>query len=245
MHVPPGVLFLRVIDERVDVALHRPIAAGRIGIQPTARVHRSVRGLLDRLHGAISGRVDDDRPLAADPRHDRRGIFVVMAPAGLTLLATTTRSTPQRLGATLLGSALLAGSVIEVIRFHRACQPAIDFVGHGRIPQPPAPAIARTAMDPQLPGNASRRTRQTQQEGGQNPVRQRSLALVEQCIGQIIEGALAAVTPVAFAAGAVVIPPPRIDVLALAPGTLEGPIFPSQRMDVGMTLVDVEEFVDV
>ena len=40
-------------------------------------------------------------------------------------------------------------------------------------------------------------------------------------IRQIIEGAPAAVTPVAFAAGAVVVRPPRIDVLALAPGTLE------------------------
>jgi hypothetical protein len=32
---------------------------------------------------------------------------------------------------------------------------------------------------------------------------------------------------------------------SLAPGTLEGPLFPSQRLDVGVTLVDVEEFVDV
>ena len=63
--------------------------------------------------------------------------------------------------------------------------------------------------------------------------------------GEIVEGALAAVTPVAFTAGAVVVLPPRIDVLALAPGTLEGTIFSSQRMDVGVTLVDVEEFVDV
>jgi hypothetical protein len=38
---------------------------------------------------------------------------------------------------------------------------------------------------------------------------------------------------------------PGIDVLALAPGTLEWPIFPSQRMNVGLTLVDVEELVDV
>src|SRR4030095_6337920 len=57
--------------------------------------------------------------------------------------------------------------------------------------------------------------------------------------GQCVEGARAAVTPVAFAAGAVVVLPPGIDVLALAPGTLEGAIFPSQRMNIGLTLVDV------
>ena len=107
--------------------------------------------------------------------------------------------------------------MIEVIRFHRALQPTIGFVGHGRIPQPPAPAITRTAMDPQLPGNASRRTRQAQQEGGQNPVRQRSLALVEKGVGEVVKGPLAAVAPVALAPGAVVIRPPGIDVLALAP----------------------------
>jgi hypothetical protein len=68
---------------------------------------------------------------------------------------------------------------------------------------------------------------------------------MEERIGQIVEGALAAVAPVAFAPGAIMVCPPRIDILALAPGTLEGPIFPSQRMDVGVTLVDVEEFVHV
>jgi hypothetical protein len=66
---------------------------------------------------------------------------------------------------------------------------------------------------------------------------------VQQGVGEVIEGALAAVTPVALAPGPIVVLPPRIDLLALAPGTLEGPIFPSQRMDVGLTLVDVEEFV--
>jgi len=64
-------------------------------------------------------------------------------------------------------------------------------------------------------------------------------------MGKVVEGALAAVTPGAFAPGAVVVRPPRIDVLALAPGTLEGTIFPPQRMNVGLTLVDVEELVDV
>jgi hypothetical protein len=68
---------------------------------------------------------------------------------------------------------------------------------------------------------------------------------VEQRIGEVIEGALAAIAPVAFAAGSIVVRPPWIDILALAPGTLEGPIFPSQHMDVDLTLIDVEELVDV
>src|SRR5262245_50488615 len=83
--------------------------------------------------------------------------MITTAPRRLTHSILADRSAPQGLWATVLGLALLAGSVIEVIRFHRTLQPAISFVVHGRIPQPPAPPIARPAMDPQLPGNASRR----------------------------------------------------------------------------------------
>ena len=63
---------------------------------------------------------------------------------------------------------------------------------------------------------------------------------MQQGIGEIIEGALATVAPVAFAAGAIMVRPPRIDVLALAPGTLERAIFPAQRMDGGLTRFEVE-----
>jgi len=68
---------------------------------------------------------------------------------------------------------------------------------------------------------------------------------VEQGIGEVVKGALATVTPVPFTSGAIVVRPPRINILALAPGTLEGTIFPPQRMDVSLTLVDVEELVDI
>jgi hypothetical protein len=64
-------------------------------------------------------------------------------------------------------------------------------------------------------------------------------------MGQIIEGALAAVAPVALAPRAVVVRAPGIDVVALAPGTLERAFFPPQRMDVSLTLVGVEELVNV
>jgi len=52
-----------------------------------------------------------------------------MPPTGLALLATPTRAAPQRLAATLLGLALLAGGVIEVIRFHRAFQLTLHLIG--------------------------------------------------------------------------------------------------------------------
>ena len=60
-----------------------------------------------------------------------------------------------------------------------------------------------------------------------------------------VEGTLAVVTPVACASGAVVIGPPRIHILALAPGALQGTIFPPQGMNVTLTLVDIEEGVNV
>src|SRR5499427_3211287 len=100
-------------------------------------------------------------------------------------------------------------------------------------------------MHPDLSGNPPRRAGETEQKGRQNPEREQPLALMEQGVGEIVEGALAAVTPIAFAPGSVVVLPPRVDVLALAPGTLEWAIFPAQRMDVGLTLVNVEELVDV
>ena len=64
-------------------------------------------------------------------------------------------------------------------------------------------------------------------------------------MGEVVESARAAVTPVAFAPGTIVVRPPGINILALAPRTWEGTIFPPQRMNVNLTLVDVEELVDV
>jgi hypothetical protein len=68
---------------------------------------------------------------------------------------------------------------------------------------------------------------------------------MQQGVGEIIEGTLAAVAPVAFAAGAIVVRPPRIDVLALAPGTLEGTLVPPECMNVGLTLFDGEELMEI
>ena len=49
MPVTTRVLWLGVMDERVPLPLARPLAARRVGAEPTARVPGAVGGLLDRL----------------------------------------------------------------------------------------------------------------------------------------------------------------------------------------------------
>src|SRR5437667_110101 len=100
-------------------------------------------------NGGVAGRLDDDRPLPTDPSDNRRPILVIMATTGLAFLPPATRAAPQRLLATAWRLPLVTGGVVEVIGFHGACQLAVGFIGEGRIAQPPAPAIARTAMHPQ------------------------------------------------------------------------------------------------
>ena len=72
---------------------------------------------------------------------------------------------------------------------------------------------------------------------GIRPVHHRALAAVQECTREVIEGALAALrfTAVAFQARLGVVGAPGPDVVALTPRTLEGPIFPAQSMDVGLT----------
>src|SRR5262249_9785733 len=121
----------------------------------------------------------------------------------------------------LVGLALLPSGVIEVIRFHRPLQLTLHLLGERGMASPPAPAIPVPVPAPQLSGHAPRRAGETQEKRRQYPGRERPFALVQQGLGEVIEGALATIAPVAFAAGAVVVRPPRIDVLALAPGTVE------------------------
>ena len=66
---------------------------------------------------------------------------------------------------------------------------------------------------------------------------------MQEGLGEIVEGALAAVTPVAFAAGTVMVCTPGTHVLALAPGTLQGTIFPPQDMDIGLAGFHTEQLV--
>src|SRR5262245_26628027 len=97
MHLPTGVFLLCMINVLVEVTLHRSIAAGRIGIQATPRLYSQIGRFLHRLHREIFGRLEDDLPLATHPRDDRGPVFVIVAPARLALLPTTTRPAPQGL----------------------------------------------------------------------------------------------------------------------------------------------------
>src|SRR5215510_14189537 len=109
-----------MMDERMHVALHCPVAAGGIRVDPTARLDGEVSGFLHRLHGEIARRVDDHRALAAHPGDNGWPVFVVVPPTGLALLAPASRAAAQRLRAAPLRLPLVAGGVIEVIRFHGA-----------------------------------------------------------------------------------------------------------------------------
>jgi len=100
-------------------------------------------------------------------------------------------------------------------------------------------------MDPHLPRNPPRRTGETEQKGRQNPVRQRPLALVQEGSGEVVEGALAAMAPGALASGSILVRAPAANVVALAARTLQRPVFPPERMDVGLALFEAEELVQM
>jgi hypothetical protein len=68
---------------------------------------------------------------------------------------------------------------------------------------------------------------------------------VEQGSGEVVEGALAAVTPVACASRALLVRAPAANTVALAARTWQRTVFPPERMEGGLTLVNVEELVDV
>src|SRR5215468_5256185 len=137
--------------------------------------------------------------------------------------------------------------MVELIGFDRPVQLTADLRGEGGIPEPPTPPIDGADMDPQLPGDAPRCTRQAQQKGGQNPVHHRALAAIQECAREVIEGALAALlfAAVAFQSRLVVVRAPGTDVVALTAGTLEWAIFPPQRMDIRLTRFSVEELVQM
>ena len=66
---------------------------------------------------------------------------------------------------------------------------------------------------------------------------------MQQGSGEVVEGALAAVTPGAFAARSILVRAPAANVVALAARTLQRTVFPPERMDGGLALVGVEELV--
>jgi hypothetical protein len=72
---------------------------------------------------------------------------------------------------------------------------------------------------------------------------QRSFALGQQRVGEVVEGASTACAPLAFEPWPVMVGTPGTDVGALATGTLERPIFPPQGPEVGVAGVGTEELV--
>ena len=62
MDVTPRVFLLGVIDEVMGIALERPIAAGGVGIEPTARFDSDGGRLLHRLDGKITRRLHHEPP---------------------------------------------------------------------------------------------------------------------------------------------------------------------------------------
>src|ERR687885_733121 len=121
----------------------------------------------------------------------------------------------------------------------------LHFIGERRIAQPPAPPITGADMEPHLSRNAPGRTGQAQQKGGEYPVHQRPLAVVQQGSSEVVEGALATMAPVAFAPGAVVVGAPLANVVALAARTLQRTILPPERTEVRLALFNVKEVVQM
>jgi len=81
-------------------------------------------------------------------------------------------------------------------------------------------------MDAQLAGDAPGRAGETQQKGGENPVRQGACAPMQQGRGEVVEGPLTAMAPVTFAPGSLLVCAPLSDMVALAAPTLQRTILP-------------------
>jgi hypothetical protein len=111
--------------------------------------------------------------------------------------------------------------------------------------QPLAPMIAGADMDASFSGDATSRTRQAQEQSGQNPMRQCPCALGEPRVGEVVQGAPTALTPVAFQAWSVVVRTPGTNGLALTTGTLKRSLLPPQGTEVGLASVSAKELVYV
>jgi len=111
---------------------------------------------------------------------------------------------------------------------------------------PPAPAVAGADRALQRFGHPASGTRQAQKKRGEKPGCPGPLAALQERAGEIMKSALAArlLTAVAFQSGLVVIRPPGTDVEALTAATRAGPLFPAQRLDVGLTGFGMEEGVE-
>src|SRR5262249_52481946 len=155
MHVTARIFLLRMVDKVVRIALQRAIAARRVRIEPTARVHREVGCLLHRFDGEIPRRLDDHCPLATDPGNNGGPGFFLVAPAPLALLSASPRAASPGFLSPPLPFAPLLGGVVEVIPFFPPPPPSVHLIGERGIAQPPAPAVAGPDMHPYLSGDAA------------------------------------------------------------------------------------------
>jgi hypothetical protein len=243
MHVTTGLLRLRLVDDRRRITCQGPIAAGRVGIESTPRVHRDSGGLLYRLHHHISGRLEDDSPVPADPRDARGPVVVVVTPSGLAFRASTPWLASPRVLPARLGWSLMARGVGEVIGVDRPVPLPTARIRPGGMTSPPAPAIAGADMDPSRPGHAARGTPPAPQEDAEHPVRQRPLAVVPQRAGEPSAGALAVFATGAVQARLVMVGAPGTAGVALTSGAWQRTVFPAQRMHGGLTRFGGEAWV--
>src|SRR5215813_911129 len=100
-------------------------------------------------------------------------------------------------------------------------------------------------MHTHFSGDAAGRARKAQQKGREDPMRQRPLALGQQRMREVVEGAPTAVAPVSLQAWSIVIGAPGPNVVALTPGTAERTLMPPQCMNIRLTLIGVEELMDI
>ncbi len=123
--LPAYIVLLRVSDERMEVSLPRPRAAGRVGIQATARLNGEIGRLLYGLDRKIPDGLHDEGTLAADPRDACGPIFVLMTAARLALLATAACPASQVFFSSVLRLPRMASGVLEFIRFDSPRQLAL------------------------------------------------------------------------------------------------------------------------
>src|SRR2546430_8982959 len=108
-----------MIDKLVQVASHPPIAARGVRVQPTARSHREVCRLLYRLDREITGRMDHDSSLAADPGDNGGPGFFLIPPARVAPLSAPPRPASPWFFSPPFRLSPLPPGVVEGIRFPR------------------------------------------------------------------------------------------------------------------------------
>ena len=83
MHVATRIFLLSVVDEVVQIARKRAVAASGDRIKPASCMYGDVGCLLHSLLCKSARCLDTQAPLTADPGDDGRPFFVIAVPAGV------------------------------------------------------------------------------------------------------------------------------------------------------------------